>query len=60
MAVTLMSGKELEERRNEKKKTEEEKHTKIGEELKQYTVQSLLKKREQQKCSKSSKLKREI
>ena len=28
-AVTLRSGRELEERRNEKKETEEEKHTKI-------------------------------
>ena len=35
MAVNLRSGRELEERRNEKKETEEEKHTKIGEELKQ-------------------------
>ena len=36
MAVTLRSGRGLEERRNEKKKIEEEKHTKIGEETKQY------------------------
>ena len=35
MEVTLRSGKELEGRRNEKKETEEEKHTEIGEELKQ-------------------------
>ena len=35
MAVTLRRGKELEERINEKKATEEEKHTEIGEELKQ-------------------------
>ena len=35
MAVTLRSGRELEEKRNEKKETEEEKHTEIGEELKQ-------------------------
>ena len=34
MAVTLRTGKELEERRNVKKETEEEKHAKIGEELK--------------------------
>ena len=36
MVVTLRSGRGLEERINEKKKTEEEKHTKIGEEIKQY------------------------
>ena len=59
MVVTLRSGRELEERRNEKKETKEEKHTEIGEELKQ-KVQKLLKKIEQQKYSKSSKLKREI
>ena len=35
MVVNLRSGKELEERRNQKKETEEEKHTEIGEELKQ-------------------------
>ena len=34
MVVTLRSGKELEKRRNEKKKTEEENHTKIRGELK--------------------------
>ena len=34
MAVTLRSGKGLEEGINEKKKTEEEKHTKIREEIK--------------------------
>ena len=33
MAVTLRSGGELEEKRNEKKETEEEKHAKVGEEL---------------------------
>ena len=37
MAVTLRSGRGLEARRNEKKKTEEEKHTEIGEEIKQYS-----------------------
>ena len=31
MAVTLRSGRELEERRNGRKKTEEEKHTEIEE-----------------------------
>ena len=36
MVVTLRSGKEPEERRNEKKKTEDEKHIEIGGELKQY------------------------
>ena len=35
--MTLRSGRELEEIRNEKKKTEEEKHTKIGEEMHQYS-----------------------
>ena len=34
MAVTLRSGRELEERRSEKKETKEEKHTEIEEELK--------------------------
>ena len=34
ITVTLRSGRELEERRNEKKESEEEKHTKIREELK--------------------------
>ena len=37
MEVTLRSGRELKERENEKKKTEEEKHTEIGEEIKQYS-----------------------
>ena len=37
MAVTLRSGRGLEERRDEKKKTEEEKHAEIGEEIKQYS-----------------------
>ena len=35
--MTLRSGRELKERENEKKKTEEEKHTEIGEEIKQYS-----------------------
>ena len=37
MVVTLRSDRELDERRNEKKKNEEEKHAKIGEELKQHS-----------------------
>ena len=37
MTMTLRSGRGLEERINEKKKTEKEKHTKIGEETKQYS-----------------------
>ena len=37
MVVTLRSGRGLEERRNEKKKIEEEKHVEIGEEIKQYS-----------------------
>ena len=36
MAVTLRSGRELEERRVEKKDTEEKKHVEIGEEFKQH------------------------
>ena len=36
MAVTLRSGRELEERRVEKKDTEEEKYEEIGEEFKQH------------------------
>ena len=39
MAVTLRSGRELKERENEKKKTEEEKHIEIGEEIKQYILE---------------------
>ena len=35
MTITLRNGRELQERRNEKKEIEEEKHTEIGEELKQ-------------------------
>ena len=34
MTVTLRSGRELEERRSEKKETKEDKHVEIGEELK--------------------------
>ena len=37
MAVTLRSSGVLEERRNEKKKIEEEKHTEIGKAIKQYS-----------------------
>ena len=37
MAMTLRSGRGVEERRNEKKKTEEEMHAEIGEEIKQYS-----------------------
>ena len=36
MALTLRSGRELEERRNEKKDTEEEKYADIGEHFKQH------------------------
>ena len=36
MEMTLRSSRELEERRNEKKKIEEEKHREIKEEIKQY------------------------
>ena len=37
MAVTLRSGRKLEERRNENMKTTEENHTKIGDEIQQYS-----------------------
>ena len=37
IAVTLRSGRELEEKRNEKKESEKEKHAEIGEELKQHS-----------------------
>ena len=37
MAVSLKSGRELEERRNEKKETEEEKHAEVREESKQHS-----------------------
>ena len=43
IAVILRSGKELDERRGEKRDIEEEKQVEIGEEL--------LRKRKQQKCS---------
>ena len=39
MVVTLRSGRELKEREKEKKKTEEEKHTKIREEIKRYSYE---------------------
>ena len=39
MVVTLRSGRELEERRNEKKENEEEKHAEVGEELKQHSLE---------------------
>ena len=39
MTVTLRSGRELKERENEKKKTEEEKHAEIREEIKQYSLE---------------------
>ena len=37
MAVTLSSGRELKRKKKENKKNEEEKHTGIGEEIKQYS-----------------------
>ena len=37
MAINLRSSKELDERRNAKKETKEEKHAEIGEELKQHS-----------------------
>ena len=37
MVVTLRSGRELEERRVEKKDTEEKKHVEIGDEFKQHS-----------------------
>ena len=41
LAVTLRSGKELEERRNEKKDTEEEKYADIGEHFKQHSLKTI-------------------
>ena len=40
MAVTLRSGRELEERRVEKKYTEEDNYTEIGEEFKQHGLET--------------------
>ena len=40
MAVTLRSGRELEEKRVEKKDTEEEKYAEIGEEFKQHNSET--------------------
>ena len=40
MEVTLRSNRELEEIRNEKKETKEEKHVKVGEELKQHNSEA--------------------
>ena len=37
MAVSLRSGRELEERRNEKKETKKEKHVEVREESKQHS-----------------------
>ena len=37
MAVTLRSGRKLEDKRNEKKETEKEKHAEIREELKHHS-----------------------
>ena len=39
MSVTLWSSRELKEKEKEKKKTEEEKHTDIGKEIKQYSYE---------------------
>ena len=39
MAVTLRSGRGLEERRNDNKKAEEEKHAEIAEKIKQYSLE---------------------
>ena len=41
MAVTLRSGRVLEERRNEKKDTEEEKYADIGEHFKQHSPKTI-------------------
>ena len=40
MVVTLRSGGELEERRVDKKDTEEKKHVEIGEEFKQHSSET--------------------
>ena len=41
MAVTLRSGRELEERRVEKKDTEEENYAEIGEQFKQHSSETI-------------------
>ena len=41
MVVTLRNGKELEEKRVEKKDTEEEKYAEIGEEFKQHSSETI-------------------
>ena len=41
MAVTLRSGRELEEKRVEKKDTKEEKYAEIGEEFKQHSSETI-------------------
>ena len=53
MVVTLRSGRELEERRVEKKDTYEENYTKIGEEFKQHSSETI-------EESQSNKLKKKI
>ena len=45
MVVILRSGRELDERRSEKKDTEEEKQTEIGEELEQDSLGTTEKKK---------------
>ena len=64
MAVTLISGGELEERRNEKKDTEEEKYADIGEHFKQHSPKTTEKEeatkmQQDQKVEKENKGKRE-
>ena len=64
MAVTLRSGKELEEMRDEEKDTEEKKHAKIGEELKQHSSktveeESTTKMQQEQQVEKTNLVKKE-
>ena len=57
MAVILRSGRDLDERRSEKKDIEEEKQAEIGEEPEQYSS-GTTKKKKQHKCSPISKERR--
>ena len=65
MAVTLRSGRELEERRVEKKGIEEKKHAEIGEEFKKHTLETIeedktgKKKQQEQQVEKGNPGKRE-
>ena len=59
MVVTLRSGRELEDRRNEKKDIEEEKYANIWEHFKQHSPKTT-EEEEQQRCSQSKRWKNKI